>query len=269
MTAILIVDAAAYLGDVSQEQWQALHDGTEVYGAILKATQGTTYGGGEWFRTQWARVHNVDGYGRTWYRGAYHYLSLAEDGAKQAEFCYAVIRRAGGFDRGGDMRLFLDIERASNPDLLTADHVIATTYAFTRRWRQLAGHRPVLYARGLTRDLGIRSMMGCEGEWNASYTRTMATTGLVGGRDNVVLWQYAGRNSAGGVEGDASVHGLPLTIEGFPPNHDVSVYVDGANVPTLDGFRRRLLARLLDPALVALFCGVILAAHYGGGGVAA
>lgn len=241
----LIVDAASYAGE--NPPWGVLVAHPNVCGVIIKATQGTSYRP-SWFARNWSQVREVAGsrYGDTWFRGCYHYLTFDVDGAKQADYYLAAVEAAGGWGRG-DIMPIVDVELGGPNGDATAREIIDTTTAFARRVKQVLGRGVILYGRGAMRDLGIQSRMGCDAVWNPSYTDTMVMNGLgpSWSRDDVVLWQYAGD----GV-GDARVHGLPLTLAGFPSNMDMSVYVDGARKPSLASLRRRLLGSPLDVMLL-------------------
>jgi lysozyme len=256
----LIVDASAHTG--AAPRWDVLAAHPNVVGVIIKATQGTSYAPA-WFHEHWPRVRDVARarYGDTWFRGAYHYLEFLQDGAKQADFFLDAIDRAGGWG-AGDIHPIVDVELggpgARNRDA-SAAQIIACTTAFARRVKDRTGRRVMLYGRGAMRDLGINSKMGCDVVWNPSYTRTMVTNGLSAWKlDDVALWQYAGDGA-----GDASVHGLPLSIPGFSSNMDLSVYIDGDRKPTLDGLRRRLVSSGLTTviAAVVLFIAALVASR--------
>ena len=245
----LFADASAGTG--SNPPWSVLVDDPRFAGIILKATEGLTYDGGGWFARHWPKVRDVASsrYGDTWFRGAYHYIRANDDGAKQADFFLRTVEKAGGWDHG-DILPLVDFETAHNEGI-TAEHFGDVLRAFVTRVKLVTGRDVIKYSRGLQRDLGAAGDFGTVGDWNPSYTRTMVTNGI-GSVDRVVLWQYAGDG-----QGDDSVHGLPITIDGFPTNIDFSVYVDGARKPTLDSLKRRLLGRPNWPLLFALVLGAL------------
>ncbi len=223
----------------------------DFVGGILKATQGTAYGYTAWFVDNFKRLRVAGGdrYGSSWFRGAYHYLEFTQDPIKQADFYLSVIDKAGGWDDGCIVPI-VDVEfggeRSANRRATTAQ-IIDSTTAFADRCRAVTGRRVMLYGRGAMRDRSIRSKMGCDLVWNAAYTATMVTNGLVGELpdgheapwtiDDIALWQYSGDGT-----GDARKHKLPLTITGFGHGKvDVSAFIDGARKPTLARLRERLL----------------------------
>ncbi len=93
----------------------------------------------------------------------------------------------------------------------------------------------ILYGRGAMRDLGINDKMGCDLVWNPAYTAQMVTHGLEAfALEDIVLWQYCG-------DGTAAIKTLPSTVPGFGPC-DLSVFVKGAQAPTLQMVRDNLLS---------------------------
>ena len=70
----------------------------DFVGGIIKATQGTNYAP-QWFDTNWAKLKDAGGdrYCQDWFRGAYHFLNLQEDGTAQADYYLTKIDKAGGF----------------------------------------------------------------------------------------------------------------------------------------------------------------------------
>lgn len=240
----LVADASAHQGD--NPNWRALADHPDMVGIILKISEGVHYAPSSWLAKHWPAVRAVGGarYGETWFRGAYHYLRINVDGAKQADFFLDAIERAGGW-ASGDMMPFVDAE-ASNNDGATRESVIACVSAFARRIRERTGRGTIFYGRGFMRDLGIVSRMGCVAVWNAGYTgSTMPMTGLAPAfdRDDVVLWQYTDGNSP-------APPGLPKSIAGFAGGLDLNVYVDGNRKPLIGRLRSRLLGSPLDSLTV-------------------
>jgi GH25 family lysozyme M1 (1,4-beta-N-acetylmuramidase) len=237
----LFADASHWQGE--SPDWKLIAE--HCTGIILKATQGIHYAP-SWFVRHWQAVRDVGGdrYGSTWLRGAYHYLDFFASGARQADVFLDHVDRAGrddgtwrngGWDHG-DIRPIVDVERGGGNRDAEADRVIECVSAFASRVHERTGRRPILYGRGAMRELAIRSMMGCVGLWNPSYTREMVTRGLPCPVDDVLLWQYTD-----GTHGDASVHGCPLRLPGWQGGLDLSVYVQGGECPELERLRERLL----------------------------
>lgn len=227
--------------------WNVLVNTPKFYGAILKATQGSKgyYNDRGWFKKNWPLLKDIapNRYGLTWFRGAYLFLNLWEDGTAQADNYLDVITDAGGWDTG-DMFPFTDVElgndgsngrpRNRNQDAST-QQIIDCTTACANRLREATGRNVILYGRGAMRDRGITSKMGCDAVWNPSYTATMVKNGLEAWTlDDIVLWQYCGDGVAGIDE-----EKLPRIIPGFG-SPDISVYIEGANKPSFDKLRERL-----------------------------
>lgn len=218
-----------------------------IFGGILKATDGVAYGFVDWFVRNAKALKAVAGesYGKTWFRGGYHYLQFLADGRAQADFYCNAIEKAGGWDDGMIMPI-VDIEfggeRAANRRA-TNDQIVACASSFAARCKERSGRRVMLYGRGAMRDRSIVSKMGCDVVWNPAYTERMVTNGLVtvGGKagawklEDIGLWQYGGD----GV-GDADVHKLPLEIAGFG-KIDMSVHVCGAKAPTIQTLRAAII----------------------------
>lgn len=216
----------------------ASDDTTEYVGAILKATEGTNYDY-DWFTKNWPLVRSIGGerYGVDWFRGAYHFLRFAQSGPAQADFYLKTIDKAGGWGKG-DILPIVDVELggpSSSNYHATAQQIIDCTSAFVARVKAVAGRKVILYGRGAMRDKNIASKMGCDVVWNPSYTTTMITNGLVPTwkLDEIAIWQYSG-------DGEGSLPNYPRSIPGFG-KPDLSVYVDGANKPSLATLRARLL----------------------------
>ncbi|HEX7096680.1 MAG TPA: glycoside hydrolase family 25 protein [Acidimicrobiales bacterium] len=230
----LFADASHWQGE--SPDWKLIAE--HCTGIILKATQGLHYAP-SWFVRHWQAVRDVGGdrYGSTWLRGAYHYLDFFASGAHQADVFLDHVDKAGGWGHG-DIMPIVDVERGGGNRDADGQMVIARVEAFVGRVKARTGRNVILYGRGAMRDLAIRSMMGCVGVWNPSYTRTMRTEGLPCEVDDVLLWQYTD-----GSAGDASVHGCPLRLPGWKGGLDLSVAVDGARKPELERVCERLLGR--------------------------
>ncbi|HEX5553853.1 MAG TPA: GH25 family lysozyme [Chitinophagaceae bacterium] len=228
--------------------WNALSNTDTFYGAILKAAQGSSGYSNDhgWFTKNWPLLKDAAGdrYGQTWFRGAYLFLNLWDDGVSQADNYLKTIEDAGGWENG-DMFPMIDVElgndgsngrpRNRNQDAST-QQIIECATACADRLREVTGRNIILYGRGAMRDREIKSKMGCDAVWNPSYTRTMVTNGLEAWTlDDIVLWQYCG-------DGVAAIdeQKLPRSIPGFG-SPDISVYIEGANKPSFDKLRERLI----------------------------
>jgi GH25 family lysozyme M1 (1,4-beta-N-acetylmuramidase) len=245
----LLVDL--YSGDLrGTPNWPALVDAPDVVGAILKATEGTTFTT-SWFSTNWPAVHDLvpDRYGDTWFRGAYHFLKFDRDGAAQADFYLQTVQDAGGFDVG-DIIPIVDVElgndgqpdehgkvrpRNSNWDA-TAEQIVECTTAFADRVRSETGQQVMLYGNGAMRDKSITDRMGCAWLWVPRYTALLPRTVYErAGWDleSVALWQYCG-------DGTGFLEGYPTRFDGFGAV-DISVVL----LPTLADFRERVCGQII------------------------
>lgn len=222
-------------------------------GVILKATDGIpVYNplGGGWFRHNYRVLTTLFGpeRGVTSLVGAYHYVQFSAPAVAQAD-AYVRELEAAGYN-GLDIMPILDAEaggeRSTNRQA-SAAQVVDSVSAVAARVKALTGRpRVMLYGRGLMRDLGIASKMGCDAVWNPSYTRLMVTNGLMpisrreDGKtfpwtlDDVALWQYEGDGVA-----DTSFTHLTKVVAGRA-KVDLSVYVDGDRASTWTGALERL-----------------------------
>ncbi len=175
-------------------------------GAIVKATEGLYYNGGNWFSQQWPSIHDQNGYGDTWLRGCYHFLKFNQDGGAQADFYLKTIEAAGGWDTKGDLWPIVDVElgsegnpaknikRNSNQDA-SAQQIIDCTTAFAERCASETGRKVMLYGNGAMRDKSINDRMSCDWMWCPRYTPDLPSKiyeRAGWSRDQLVLWQYAG-----------------------------------------------------------------------------
>ena len=243
-TTYLFVDVSPWEPNPA---WDVLIKTPRFYGAILKATQGSKgYNNDKgWFKKHWPVLKTIANgrYGSTWFRGAYLFLNLWDDGASQADNYLDTIDNAGGWDNG-DIIPIIDVElgndgsngkpRSRNQDV-TKQQIIDCTTACADRLRSVTGRNIMLYGRGAMRDKGINSKMGCDVVWNPCYTSKIVMNGLEAWTlDDVVLWQYAGDGSSAIDEKK-----LPRAIPGFG-NTDISVYIEGSNKPSFDKLKERL-----------------------------
>ena len=218
--------------------WSVVAATPGFYGAIIKATEGTQYNDGGWFANNWPAVREAGGdrYGTSWFRGAYLFLKFNQNGSDQADAYLQAVTGAGGWD-SGDILPIVDVELggAQNSNRqASAQQVIDCVTACANRLREQTGRRVILYGRGAMRDLSINDRMGCDAVWNPSYTATMVRNGLEAwDLEDIVLWQYCG-------DGTAAIASLPHEVQGFG-KVDLSVYVKGAQAPTLQMVRESLL----------------------------
>lgn len=144
----------------------------------------------------WPAARSAAGarYGANWFRYAYHYFIVGEDGAKQADFALGLVDSAGGWGPG-DLPLVVDVETAEQPAGVTPQQVIDGVSEFAIRYAAAAGKEPILYAGSFIRGLGITSHMGCQLLITAAYGSTLpARLYLEMGWTLAELlgWQYQG-----------------------------------------------------------------------------
>lgn len=227
----LIADASSWQGE--DPPWRIIEQ--NCVGLILKATQGMHYAP-DWFVRHWQRVRDIGGerYGQTWLRGAYHYLDFYTSGTRQADRFLAHVAKAGGWDHG-DIMPIVDVERGGANQDAHAQQVVDCVQEFAAQVKHEIGRNVILYGRGAMRDLAIRSKMGCVAVWNPGELEEMPLNGLTPTwkLDEIVMWQYS--------DGKACKAKLPPRLPGWTGGLDLSVYVDGANKPTLESLRARLL----------------------------
>jgi hypothetical protein len=229
-----------YSGDSGPHPpWDRLADTPMYFGAIIKAWEGTQFNDGGWFQGNWDSVRAAGGdrYGASWLRGAYLFLKFMESGTDQADAYLTAIEQAGGWAEG-DIVPIVDVELGGEKNSnrqASAGRVIECVTECAGRLREQTGRRVMLYGRGAMRDLGINDRMGCDLVWNPSYTATMVRNGLQAwDLEEIVLWQYCGDNTA-------AFEKLPHTVPGFN-KVDISVFIKGAQRPTLQDVTERLLS---------------------------
>lgn len=168
-------------------------------------------------------------YGKTWLRFPYHYFVVGIDPKAQGDTALTAVQAAGGWDIG-DMWMGVDIERGEQPAGVTAAQVEDGITGFADRILQVTGRRPILYAGSFTRDLGIKSRMGCWGLWFPEWSPelTWATVASMGFDEaTTLLWQPVGDGS------NTAPPGYPHTTP-IGANLDISILVR-ANLPYADG----------------------------------
>lgn len=210
MSDPLFVDI--YAGDLNGKPDIAklVNAGPPWHGLILKATQGLYYPGSlktrQWFLNNWplARSLAKDRYGVNWFRGAYHYLSIAQDAKKQAEFYLQMIQMAGGWGKG-DLWPIVDVEDSDNPKDASEQQVIDSVSTWAETIKKNTGRSCVLYGRSYIKDRNITSHMGCDYLWVARYASKLPaeTYKDIGWTlDKLMAWQYCG-------DGESYLAGYP------------------------------------------------------------
>jgi lysozyme len=189
----LFVDVYA---DDAPCDWTALAAaGLPWAGTILKATQGLAYTSGDWLKANWAALETArtKAFRTDFFRGAYHYLTFADDGGKQAKWFLSQIGAAGGLQLG-DLWPIVDVESADNGDP-SAQQIIDCTSAFAAAILAETGKQTMLYGESLLYDAGVTSRMGCTWLWLPRYTATLpesVVTRIGWSEDALWGWQYRG-----------------------------------------------------------------------------
>lgn len=156
--------------------------GPPWHGLRLKATEGTYYPANaptdkEWFLDNWMRVRVYAGvrYGKDWFRGAYHYFRVDEDGLAQADAFLSLVDEAGGWG-AGDLFPMVDLESAENPPSASAQQIVDGVGAFTTKVKAVTGRRCTLYGNVYIATAGITAHMGCDTLSIARYTADLPPT---------------------------------------------------------------------------------------------
>lgn len=198
----------------------------------------------EWFKTMW-RIANgktcedvAARVGTDLWSAAYHYLHLHLDGAKQAEHAHRQIIAAGGYSRG-TAYWWVDVEEGTNRFMgASARQAIDCTSKFAERMRELSGRPVVLYCgwwlRGLLKDAGLKSRMGCEYILPAAYTSKLDSRSYTDvGFDLSTLfgWQYCG-------DGTEVLDGYP-GVTPLGPEDIAAITVNGGGARALEHLRRQ------------------------------
>ena len=195
----LIPDASHFSGD---PDWSALAKDSRFFGAIIKATEGISYGHDSWFKKHWRPLREAGANRERWLRGVYHYLIFTDADAPemQADYFATTVEEADttkGFGKGEIMPI-IDVELGadSSPNhRATKQRVIDYTSRFAghlkARWRC----RVMLYGHSAMLDLHIEDKMGCDRLWLPSYTKQPADPAAIGwAPEEVLLWQYTDGN---------------------------------------------------------------------------
>lgn len=131
--------------------------------------------------------------------GAYHFArpQPGRDGADEAKFHVRTVRDAGGL-KPGDLPCVLDIETASGVDRATVRRFVRR---FVHRYRDMTGHRPIIYTGSFWRDfLGNPLILGRCRLWLAAYTSSWHNyTPRAWKRP--FFWQYTDHADVPGISG--------------------------------------------------------------------
>jgi GH25 family lysozyme M1 (1,4-beta-N-acetylmuramidase) len=192
-----------YEGDIAHPSWTLLRQDPAFKFAIIKASEGTYYKP-YWFRDNW-NLLGAPGMadGKTFLRGAYHYLKFAEDGATQANYFLSQFTGGGPNDLlATDLWPVVDVEEGSERDsnrLASEQQIIDCVSAFSAQIKKSTGRKTMMYAGSLLRDMRIKDHMGCTYLWTARYTPTLPAwcyNSIGWTLDEVWGWQYCGDGTA-------------------------------------------------------------------------
>lgn len=218
----------------------ALGADSRVVGCILKSTQGVQYAP-QWFVNNWGRAKAAG------IRGTYHFGMPTARGDVQADFCLALVDKAGGI-ASNDMPIAWDLETSSNTKWSSAQQIVDISSQFAERIKQRTGKTATLYAGALIRDMGLKQRMGFGKLWTPHLDMSKAGWPL----SDYSLWQYSGGN--GFYDPRSAALGLPLSgnIAGWPSGTDMSVVMDrGGFASSLSAARSALTGgSLLIPLLL-------------------
>lgn len=197
-TPLFICDFSHWDGDVDADAYVA---DRRYVGAWVKLTQG---GGGYAHEAYGVRLvrrllvaaKKAGRLGGDFWVGGYAYLNFDQNGSRQADYLFRTHREAGLLDVpvAARLRAMMDVERGSPKSANYDDagpKVTACARAFSTRWWELTGTRPIAYGRGAWQDLRLRGLLGCVGIVNPAYTRDMPSMDAVGvPRAAIVAQQY-------------------------------------------------------------------------------
>lgn len=229
MSSPLLIDL--YPGD-HRVDWEAyVAAGPPWCGAIFKATQGVRYSYLEWLTHNRNQLRDAGGkrYGSDLFDGMYHYLDLAADGSRQADYFWSAVESSGG-ERAGTLPAMVDVERGGQiVKSITRALVEDRTRAFADRYHQLSGRLPTLYGGELLRSLGVTDRLGCARSAVALYGTHLA--GADGSTVNflqrtgtdlahTMLWQYRGTETQ-----EHGPVGYPMTAPGCAAAVDINAVV--------------------------------------------
>lgn len=230
-----IPDLSAHQGP--SPDFGAIAEDPRMVGCILKATQGVTYAPA-WFTQNWPRVRAVGGdrYGRSWFRGCYHFATPTPGGAAQADYLLAAVDRAGGWG-DGDLAPAWDLEGAK---WSSKQQIVDVSSAFAERVKMQLGRTPILYTGATWRQFNVTQRAGFQQLWSTHMDK-MAAYGWP--NDRYVLWQYAGTGKL--YNPLTKVLGFPAYVEGINQGEDMNVVLDGG-VPATSLERVRAVLTGLD-----------------------
>jgi hypothetical protein len=137
----------------------------------FKISEGLDFEYSGWAQQQRAPFLASPRFGDDLFDAFYHFLTLHQDGAAQADRSWQFVRKIGG-EKRGTLPLMVDVERggqAKSDKPISRAQVYDHVMGFALRYQQLSGRLPTLYANELPRSLGITDRMGCGRSAIAAY----------------------------------------------------------------------------------------------------
>jgi hypothetical protein len=190
-----------------------------------------------WFQDNWPRVRVAGGsrYGRTWFRGCYHYATTTPDGGAQADYLLGAVERAGGWG-GGDLPPAWDLE---GKEWSSRQQIVDVSSQFSERIQKRLGRAPILYTGSVWRKFGVKEKAGFGSMWSP-HLNLMEPYGWPNG--SYMLWQFAGDGKYWNPA--TALFGYPTSVPGLSAKVDMNVVMDGGTVATsMDRARAILTGR--------------------------
>lgn len=217
--------------------WNAfIAAGPPWHGAIFKLSEGLHLEYAGWAYRQRQSFLLSPRYGIDLFDGFYHYLTIGQDGAQQAEWFWNLTRQVGGERPPGTLWGMVDVERGGQHAALTKTAVETTLGAFAERYHQLSGRRATLYGGELLRAIGASGRYGCDRSAVASYGSELRHYDPAGKRyigtteewlselgtdlAHTMLWQYRGTDLQSN-----GPKGYPMTAPGCGANIDINALI--------------------------------------------
>jgi hypothetical protein len=232
-----IPDLSSWEGNTPN--FDAISAAPSMVGCIIKSSQGVGPGVSSqhghsltWFRDNWPRVRAAgDGYlkgfryGRSWFRGCYHYATPTPSGTLQADYMLAAVDRAGGWG-DGDLPPAWDLE---GDEWSSRQQIVDVSSSFAERIRQRTGRIPFLYTGSVWRKFGVRERAGFGKLWS-THMDLMAPYGWP--NESIVLYQYVGDGKYWNPSSFPAKRGYPTNVPGLSAKVDMNVVMDGGDVAT-------------------------------------
>lgn len=233
--AFFIPDLSSWEGNAPN--FDAIAAAPNMVGCIIKSSQGVGPGVSPqhghsltWFRDNWPRVRAAgEGYlkgwryGRSWFRGCYHYATPTPGGDAQADYMLNTVEKAGGWGEG-DLAPAWDLE---GDDWSSRQQIVDVSSAFSARIKSRLGKEPILYTGSVWRKFGVKERAGFGAMWSP-HLNLMEPYGWP--NSSYVLWQYVGDGKYWNPA--YAVFGYPTGVPGLNAKADMNVVMDGGTAAT-------------------------------------